>query len=450
MIINGLLKSDVIMNPAYLFILAGTLTILNVWLTSRNFMYITYVLFNALVIVLLAWLAIFYSGTELLTFSGGGVAAGNSVFFLLTVLWLIIRSIYTGCKRRDFNVTGHFDIFICITFLTLLIAHALDCTIQNGLIWVMVSLFFNLLCLYLNTNSGRAGNPSGALITTVIVLLLVLVSKGSDPLLSGISGTAGFMYDYFEKIFLIIISIFASAIEFFAKLSQKRISFGGNKDTSERIKETISGDIPKEVNVPGWLDTGLKVFTGLLIAAFLIVAAIALYNIVRWLVSKLIIRNKGGSESEIYDPWAWCRELHTWLKSLTGRVWIRKWIKSYMPVLFSGKMTISAAYMQLLRWGEMRKHPRKPCETPAEYSIRLSAVYPGLAGELEKLSSSYVSYRYAKNSMDSGERGKNCMGTNAEEREMAKMLKKIYFYDIWRLKSFIINLTRNANKCRMV
>ncbi len=426
-IITGLLKCEAYINPVFLFILTGVLTIMNMFLSMKKMMFITIGLINSAVLVFLFWLASLQSGVFLFTFSGDAGSIVNAVLFQLTMVWLIFRSVYIAFKKKSFNVFGHFDLFICLTFLSFLISHLLKGAIPGGTVWVIIALFLNIFSLYIYSNAGEDNNPLAGWVLAAVVVLIIYLSKGSDSLFPHISGTAGFLYDIFEKSFMFIIGIFAYLISTMVKLTQrmrspKAAEEGGSENAA------AGGFVPAEEG-PAWLNIVLQIVIGIVVVIFAILILALLYSLIRWMISRLLKRTGGDAVQASYDPFAYWKRLLAWIKDRFGKLGLPKWMESLAVIFLPHRMTIQLVYRQLLRWGALKRRPRKIQETPYDYCERLAVSFPEVSVIMEKITSSYVEYRYYESSLAAG-------SNKIEDKTVLKlrlMLVKLYLYDISRL-----------------
>ena len=145
------------------------------------------------------------------------------------------------------------------------------------------------------------------------------------------------------------------------------------ENPSPSAKEPI-GDLTSPVQSSGWTELLEKilawVFGGLLGLIVLIVAAVALFFLFRWLLSRTsITQEKQGLWDSILS---WIDELRIFVVSCWK--WIIRKAKVYRGA--------AQLYMALLKWGCHSGLPHLLSETPIEYGLRLKNRFPSLKGEI--------------------------------------------------------------------
>lgn len=421
--VAGASQGRYLLNPVLFFFLATVLILGNFIISWQSLPRIAIVIINLVLITLVSLILLWQTDFRLASIPAEILPACNVILVDCTILWLIFRSLYLAYKKSIDTVYGHFDLYIILSFLVLLIMGFAHITLPGGMTWVLSALFFNLLTLYISSNSGVNANPLSGWILAAITIMLIYLSSESVAFLPKVAGPAGNIYDLMQNIFLYVLRIIGNIIvAFFGLLwGRSRIqpeSEQGLRGNNENIT-TQTSDWP-------WLDTVMHWLLIFLAIVLAIVILQVLYQLLRFLVAFLLKRNKQTSPEKITInlilPW---QNLYRFIKN--GIKQIRFFMLPFLPV----KTTVYSAYRQLLWWGSWKKCPRLHYETPYGYYERLSGKYPNLAGELYNITSLYVVYRYSLN-----------FESDQAIINLKPLLRKIYISDFCRLVESIRRIFR--------
>lgn len=415
--------NNIFITPLFFFVAAGLIGIINILLSYRRHSLLSVMLINLALIAALEMLVYLISGKVTLSLSGV-VPAYHVILFQMIFVFLLFRSIYLSYKKK-LNVYGHFDFFIIFTFIIFLVAGLMGVTITDGIVWSIAVYFFNLLPLYVQNHSDENQKLKSGWALLVAALIFLLISNGSYPLLHNVSGTAGTIFDFLKTIFLAVLNALFVVIVFILKhtIARRARDETGSANPSSQAEPDVTpgpGASPLADNLLHIIIIGLFLFV------MAIVFSLLLYYLLRALIAWLMKQQVGEDYDLTYHPFiAFKKKIISILKFFAKKFKILDRTINTLTQ-FGMPISIYTAYSQLLKWGARKRHPRIIHETPNEYCARLTNYYPDLKQELKEITDLYVFCSYSENSL-----------SESSYPKLKPMLRKIYFYNLLRLKKMI-------------
>jgi hypothetical protein len=417
----GLFQLSYLANPAVFLILAGVLTVANSMLRGQNLRRLTIGVINLLLAGLMAAGMTWRSGPAFLTMPGETLPALSVVLFDFLFIWLSFRSVYLTYTKRLPDLYSHFDWFIILTFLVVLIMGLAKISPPEAMLWVIAAFIFNLLPLFIANQSDSEVNSLPLGVFVIVIILLLFGATQTIPLFPYVSGTAGAIFDGLKRAFLAVILLLGNMLVFMIRLMwglKTARSAGDNSASAGQELQTGVGPA-----IPAWVNMILQ--TGFLVSAavLLIVTVAVLSQLFRYLLVYLLKRENGSKTSQIsFNPFKFWKEIY---------ISIIKFLKKagYFLLLFwpPAGITADRAYRQLLWWGSWKRHPRWIYETPHVYGKRLAGYYPGLSVALREITDAYVVYRYSGGQTP-----------HTPVAALKPLLRELYLFDWHRLSNFCL------------
>jgi hypothetical protein len=401
---------------------AGLLTSVNVIISGQNLRRLTIGVVNLLLIGVMVAGLTWHSGPVFFLIPGEALPALNVLLFDFSFLWLGFRAIYLTYQKRFPDPYSHFDWLVILTFLVLLIMGLAKLTLPGGMIWIIAALFFNLLPLLIVNHIGSPVNP---LSRGVLVLLIIVVLSGvaqTVPHISYVSGTAGNIFAVLKSIFLTVLSFLGNGLVLIIRLmwGRKTARPAGSDSAATAGPELQPVD---GAAVPSWVNMLCQVGFLAIMAAFLIVVATFLWQLLRVLIIYLLQRREGRKAPQIsFNPLQFWKEIFIFISRFLKKV-------RFLILLFGPgvDLPVDRAYLQLLWWGGWKRRPRQIYETPNDYDQRLAGYYPELSAELREITAAYVVYQYS-----------GADWANTPTAALKPLLRKLYLFDGYRLGSFCL------------
>jgi hypothetical protein len=417
----GSLQGGYLANPTVFFILTGSLTGANLFISGQNLRRLTIGLINLLLIGLMVAGMTWRSGLVFFSLPGELPSAVNVICFDFSFVWLGFRAIYLTYKKRFPDLYSHFDLFMILTFLVLLIMGLAKISLPGGMIWIIAAAFFNLLPLVIANRTGSQVNPLSRGCLVLLVIALLSGAAQTVPFFPCVSGTAGYIFAGLKSVFLAVILFLGNMFVFFVRLIWGRNMARSAQDASAPAgpeRQTVVGP-----DIPSWVNTILQVGFLVMMVVLLIVAATVFCQLFRYLLVYLLQRQGGQKAPRIsLNPFKFWQETAAFLIKFLKKT-------GYLILLFLpvAGLPVDRAYRQLLGWGSWKRHPRQIHETPHAYGERLTGHYPDLGAALHEITDAYVVYRY------SGEHQ-----TNTSAVSLKPLLRKLYLFDWSRLVGFCL------------
>jgi hypothetical protein len=406
-------------NPAVFLVLTGVLTVANSIISGHNMRRLTIGCINLLLIGLMVAGMTWRSGPVFFVIPEETLPAINMVLFDLLFMWLCFRSVYLSYKKRLPDLYGHFDLFMVLTFLVLLVIGLAKISLPGEMIWVIAAVFFNLLPLFIINHTGSEVNPLSLGILVLFTMFLLFGAAQTVSLFPYVSGTAGNIFDGLKSIFLAVISFLGNILVFLIRLIWNRKIAQSAGDNSAPVGQELQTGVSPAT--PSWVNMILQMGFLVITVVLLITAATIFCQLLRYLIVYLLKREDGPKTPQIsFNPFKFWKEAY---------VFIIKFLKKsgYLLLLFwpAAGLPVDRAYRQLLWWGSWKRHPRKIHETPHVYGKRLTGYYPELSAELREITDAYVIYRYS-----GGQKA------NMLPAALKPLLRKLYLFDWYRLVNF--------------
>ncbi|MGI5902521.1 MAG: DUF4129 domain-containing protein [Desulfitobacteriia bacterium] len=408
-----LLSENLLVSPIVFFILTAAIIITNFFLSFKSWRLITIVLLNILVAGIVVFLIIHQStlsGSYLLQSPTGVMPALNIIFVYGTIIWLIIRSLLIF-YRRNTNVYSHFDLYVSLTLIILLIAGLASTTLPGETGWAIAALLLNLFSLYIYNNRESKSTLWEWILGGFVAVSLYLASR-TVIVSSSVSTQAETVLNFIKNIGTALLHMLAGTILFLRKLLLGRgvRSPVAEDHTAGQYKIVDQASISLS-----WLDilfTGVLWFTA---AILLCVVVVSCLTMLRYLLFQLKKRRKVNVRVA-FDPFL------PWKRILEFSRRLLKRICFYLLPFSPARISIPQAYRLILEWGSSKKYPRRGEETPYAYCRRLSAKFPQISAELKEITDSFVLYRYTENSSQT-----------KYKKDLKQKVRRVYLGDYYRL-----------------
>ena len=281
------------------------------------------------------------------------------------------RSYHCACLRFDKGLAALFFLFL----IKLMLQTQMQVQFQDTTTVLLVFPFFifGLTEIGLSRNAGN-GSPKDYLEGYRTVGVLAGFVFG--VLILG-AGVFLLFLPYLKSASLVGYELIKSAARPLAPVlvALLRFLFGYAKTrpAEPRLSSSPTGsDIPPVGETGGWMLWVEKVLlwggTGLLIAIGIAALCLGIWYGIRWLFSRQAVAEKDRLGWGIMAFW---NRVKAWLLRLYGRMMQRK----EAPGGFW-------YYAAVLRWGRLSGVRHKPNETPREYGLRLSRVFPKVRREI--------------------------------------------------------------------
>lgn len=160
---------------------------------------------------------------------------------------------------------------------------------------------------------------------------------------------------------------------------------------------------------PEWLQQFFMAFSWvLMVGLVLIILGLLIFLLTRLWYRRnptWFLEHAGGDSQRLAVKIV--NRLIRWFMSLS--LWIKPWR--------IGEMEVRDIYHGLLIWGNLKRHPRQPQETPLEYGLSLSEIYPRHRQHIILLTESFTDWRYG-----------NKMPTADNLKQMQTALRHLYIH----------------------
>jgi hypothetical protein len=388
----GLLKGQMLVSPWYFFLLTGVLTAANFFIAMKSWRIITIVLFNLLLVGIVVWLMTFRAGLPefyLVSIPQGIIPAVNVILADCSIGWLGFRSLLLAYRRKPVQIYSHFDIYILLSLAVFLTLGIAGNPLPGGMAWAIVAVCFNLIPLYIHSNTGN--KPPYAWMLVLPVIALLYFASRAVPVLALVSEPAGAAFDFLRNVFTAFAQLIGNIILFFVRIMHGR---GGSFSPAQEDTQSQSGMTEWTTSDLSWMNAIWNVLLWVIVIAASLFVLFLLYTLTRYLVVRLLKRRVGNSRATdsagLFLPW---KNIRLFLRRLVKKAAF--FLLPFLPF----KISVVLAYRLLLQWGIYQRCPRGIDETPYDYCRRLSERYPGISRELEKITEAFVIYRYAEAGM---------------------------------------------------
>lgn len=379
----GLLKATPLLNVVNYFVLAAVLTAVNLYLSSGRCRRLTIVLIN---ILLLGLGAAFVMGPANLIFFARPAGLGEGINYGLAhflILWLGFRSLYLVFKG-DVDFYLHMDFNFFITLLLIVIADYAQIPLPGAMAWLVATVFFNLLPLFILQNIGEIKNGFSWILLFLMASIILGLSAGTNLIFPHFTDTAGTLLDILKSGLNLVISIFT-----FILLALVRWA---NKIPPPATPETQTGlaqHIGRTLEESTWAGSVSIIWIWILTVILLIAGIFLFFYSINLLISWLWQRREGSARGVSLE-FSWSGLLLSLRKHFqkAGRL---------LSLCLPTSISIYLAYMYLLWWGAWKNCPRHSHETPHEYFNRLAQRYPEHSTELKEITDRYAEWRYSGN-----------------------------------------------------
>jgi len=421
---NSLLKTNALINPVLLFVPACVFTLFNIYFSKRKTLYIYVLLLNMAVFALILWTTYLFTGVFIFSFQGGDFRQIlNSLLLQASVLYIIARSVFIALKNNEIKIYRIFDITISLTFASILLNSVPGSTVSFPLTWVLTPLFLNFYSLFLYNRNKAGSSFIAVLLILAAVASTVFFSSGNLNLYPGISGAAGSVFEVIKSAFAYMFTIFLFLLAGFIKFFQGK-NFNNEATNRDNYNTGTASNPLEEYSLNGvgdfsWMNNFLKIFLGIVIILVITAAAILLFRLARWLVSRLMMHSGNNQKGCARKPFSLWKSLYEKLKLFLKKLNVKSRTGLILSIIFPRRLNVRYVYSQLLRWGAMKKTPRKPSETPNDYGKRLAGKFPDMGEEIERITTYFVYYMYSGNSGTPGQ---------ADRSYLRYALIKLYSY----------------------
>ncbi len=379
--IVGVFELTPLINPTYYFILAAVLTFVNLYLSGGPVRRLTIAIVN---ILLVAIGAAFITGqADFILFSPPTETshAANYVLVYISILWLACRSLYLVFKG-EIDFYAHMDFHFAITLGILLLADSAQISLPKAMYWLVATIFFNFLPLFIFYNTEKMKNWLSWLLLILTAFIILGLSAGTATLLPHLTGTAGTVLDILKPIAILILRILIAPLVFWLKLLNL-IPKSNLADTQPLPEQDISYVSPQ----PTPSDSILLYIGWVFVAVLILITVLFLIYLLSFLISWLWQQQEEGYRRPSFRSF-WREILLSFLKQVQK-------IGSLLSLCTPGSLSPYRAYLYLLRWGSSRGCPRQNQETPGEYCKRLIKRHPQHRLELQKITGHYIEWRYS-------------------------------------------------------
>lgn len=390
LLIIGLMKVNPLINPWHFFILGAAFTTVNFFLSRGHYQRLTIGIVNGFLLALGAGLTTGQMDFILFSPPADTQNIVNYVLVYLLILWLWYRSL-TLVFRSKIDIYAHFDWNICLTFFVFLLADLTQIALPGGMAWLVASIFFNVLTLFIFNNTGEKRRLFSWLVLALAFFTILGLSVKTSHLFPHLTGTAGILADLISSVLLFAARIFALIIYFFLKNTNQI----PNSATPNETPRGPALDLKYVAHNSPWLESILTGLGWILAIISIGLLLLILLYFIRLLIIWLLQRQKGTYEDLPLCPVHFWRKLSLLLFKRLKMLW--HLILLFFPIT----LPVYLSYRYLLRWGAWKKCPRQIHETPDEYYERLVQSYPAHRQELKLITDIYVCCRYSDNSLPS-------------------------------------------------
>jgi len=327
------------------------------------------------------WIAMFFTGSR-------GVSEWLILslnLFLIMILWIggvtLVRrpkGYYCACNRFDLGLAAFFALFI----IKLIALSKGEPMVEDtlSLLFAFPFFLFGLLSIGMVRMRGAASKVflPGYRGIGVIASFVAVVLLGSGGLLlfflPGLTAAAQMGYRALTVIGRPLVPVLIAVLRFV---------FGprDNHPAAVAAKSSLLADwdkIAPHTAHGWWMELLEKVLGwglwGLMLLTLLIVSVIALFYILKWLLSRT--EGSGNQTQSIRSRFA-----------ALGAFWARAWGKMFRGI--RGYQKAAELYGALLGWAGRSGFPHDRGETPLEFGMRLNARFPALKPPIELIIGAY-------------------------------------------------------------
>lgn len=311
------------------------------------------------------------------------------VFVSIPLWWLGRRLAYIGL---DFaTAVAEFQFGLVMLLMTFFVGYELELDQSSSVFVALLFFFFALLGISIThgqdgkswLSSWYQGHWSGLLLVSIGLILIIGVAISfivTPDLIQLLLTALKWLWGMVEKL-----------LDYLASLLPPM------EPSELSPTPPLPGGGPEEpympLHIPEFLLSGLRLGWSILVFG---IALLAIWRISTQIFSWLRRRMASqGGETEPLEG-AFKADFLNWLRrilQLLGLKWLLK-PRRRMGLILPEVASVRQIYNQLLRWAASGGYPRQKHETPYEYLSVLGSLMPENQGELDFITSEYVSARY--------------------------------------------------------
>jgi hypothetical protein len=251
-------------------------------------------------------------------------------------------------------------------------------------------LIFSLLAIGLARNSNKAqrnflaGYRGIGMLLSFTMMFLALGAGLVLFFMTYLSAAAEAGYGVLKSVAGPLLPIVERVLLFmFAKLPEQNALF------PKTVKDEPLNIFPDESSA--WSENLAWVLFGLVLLIGLIFCVLAIWHLLRWLISRTSKEEKKSTHWQLLVWWS----QRLWAALVSGFKWAVQKLKGYQdPIQF---------YRAFLKWGRRSGLPHLLSETPGEYGSRLKRQFPSLTRDIERIVEAFNLVVYGEVNLDDGQ-----------------------------------------------